>query len=144
MLYSKLKVTTHHEGNNCTAVEVFHPDYEESFGVACLYKQIATSLNTFLSSPVSFTFQKLHDKKLIIIGHFNTQSSEPTINSFFKEHGFKNIIHEPTTNGGTNIDLCFTNIRDYTCGVHETYFSYHKGIWIQFSNSQENTIFNVQ
>ena len=79
-------------------------------------------------------FQKLH-KNSIIIGDFNTLSSDPTINSFFKESGFINIFHEPTTNGGTTIELYFTNIRDYTRCVHETYFSYHKDICIQVSNS---------
>ena len=92
---------------------------------------------------MSLVFQKLNNKKSVI-GDFNTPSSDPTINLFFKERGFKNIIHEPMTNGCTTIDLCFTNIRDYTCGVHETYFSYRKGICIQVSNSQENTINNVQ
>ena len=62
---------------------------------------------------MSLLFQKLNNKKSIIIGDFNTPSSDPTINSFFKERGFKNIIHEPMTNGCTTIDLCFTNIRDY-------------------------------
>ena len=62
---------------------------------------------------MSLVFQKLNNKKSIIIGDFNTPSSDPTINSFFKECGFKNIIHEPMTNGCTTIDLCFTNIRDY-------------------------------
>jgi len=68
----------------------------------------------------------------VILGDFNINADNRQLRHFFNHYGFRQIILGPTTDGGTTIDLCFTNITsDITSGVHETYFSYHKGIWIR-------------
>lgn len=52
---------------------------------------------------------------------------------------FKNLnarlalrLNESTTEYNTLLDVCFTNVNDLTCHVYETYYSYHKGLCINF------------
>ena len=44
--------------------------------------------------------------------------------------GLQQHVNEMTTDMGTAIDHIYSNLENTTCGVSETYFSYHKSVWI--------------
>ena len=73
----------------------------------------------------------------IIIGDFNTDERKyKHLTSFLQSKLYNQLVTEETTNNHTTIDLIFTNIPDdkRKHGVLESYFSYHKPIWISVSN----------
>ena len=76
--------------------------------------------------------------KLIIGGDFNVDVStgdEQTVqltSLMASKHGLEQIIHGPTTDYGSTIDLIFTNLdkENHLAGVLENWYSDHKPIWI--------------
>ncbi|KAK3099294.1 hypothetical protein FSP39_002160 [Pinctada imbricata] len=69
----------------------------------------------------------------VIMGDFNCDDRKyKHLVDFFRGHGFTQVISEPTTINNTCIDLIFTNISLHriSAGTLETYYSYHKAVWI--------------
>ena len=73
---------------------------------------------------------------VIILGDFNISlntdntDKKPLQNLLVNQFKYRQIIHEPTNDYGSTIDLIFTNMENSDSGVCETYYSDHKIIWI--------------
>lgn len=115
-------------------MKVKHPVINEPINIVTLHKKPKSKTTVLRKALEHLIINNLRNSPSVIIGDFNIQSDVPSFNNFFDSYGFKQVIHEVTTNFGTTIDLCFTNIKSFNAGVHEMYFSYHKGIWIQISS----------
>ncbi|MCG8623923.1 MAG: endonuclease/exonuclease/phosphatase family protein [Proteobacteria bacterium] len=70
----------------------------------------------------------LHQKKILILGDFNEDlmDNKTKICNFFQQHGFKQLIHQPTTNQGSLLDHIYFNETSTTkTEVCDTYYSDH-------------------
>ena len=70
-----------------------------------------------------------------IIGDFNVDRMKAEGNSlvdFMTQKTLRPVLSLdcPTTDGGTQIDQCFTNIAEASAGTSESLISYHKPIWM--------------
>ena len=70
-----------------------------------------------------------------IIGDFNVDRMKAEGNSlvdFMAQKALQPVLppESPTTNGGTQIDQCFSNILNASAGTGESLVSYHKPIWM--------------
>ena len=61
---------------------------------------------------------------------YGSTSEYEQLEQFVYEFGLKQHINEMTTDMRTAIDHIYSNLENFTCGVSETYFSYHKYVWI--------------
>lgn len=81
----------------------------------------------------SFIETYLNDKSgdMILIGDLNLhmQKEGNKLRQLFSMHRFesKTPQDQPTTNGNTTIDICFSNA-NVTASLMETYYSYHKSM----------------
>ena len=79
-------------------------------------------LQKLLSKPT------LHQKNIVILGDFNEDSidNKTNIHNFFQQHGFKQLIIDPTTNQGSLLDHIYFNATSTTqTKVCDTYYSDH-------------------
>lgn len=87
-------------------------------------------------------YEQEEESIMMFVGDFNINvKTDKTIIEFFKEFGLEFNIEESTssTNGFTQIDLIFSNIKNITAEYSESLFSYHKPIviTIDMENSTE-------
>ena len=71
---------------------------------------------------------KLNQKKIVILGDFNEDLMENKtyIHDLFQQHGFKQFIHQPTTNQGSLLDHIYINANSTAeTEVCDTYYSDH-------------------
>ena len=71
---------------------------------------------------------KLNQKKIVILGDFNEDLMEnkTNIHNLFQQHGFKQLIHQPTTNQGSLLDHIYINANSTAeTEVCDTYYSDH-------------------
>ena len=73
--------------------------------------------------------------KLIIMGYFNVDiygisSDYKQLKQFMSDMGLKQHIEEMTADMRTAIDHIYSNVESIMCGVSETYYSFHKFIWV--------------
>ena len=69
---------------------------------------------------------------LVILGDFNIDVSQKDSGMeqyMLKELHCHQMIHEPTTDNGSVLDLVFSNYNDSVAGAIETYWSDHKLIY---------------
>ena len=79
-------------------------------------------LQKLLSNPI------LVQKKIVILGDFNEDltDNKTSICNFFQQHGFKQLIHQATTNQGSLLDHIYFNATSTTeTEVCDTYYSDH-------------------
>ena len=79
-------------------------------------------LQKLLSKPT------LHRKNIVILGDFNEDliDNKTNIHNFFQQHGFKQLIIDPTTNQGSLLDHIYFNATSTTqTEVCDTYYSDH-------------------
>ena len=107
-----------------------------SIKVMAVYKPPAVSLQCLLNSLYSAVRKNCErDSRLIIMGDFNidiygSASDYQQLEQFMSDMGLKQHVSEMTTDMRTAIDHIYSNLENVTCGVSETYFSYHKSVWI--------------
>ena len=130
-IYSKLTLDRLHCTDDIIVVNVTHKKIKDSIKLAILYKKQDMTEKDFLTKLEPILIKHLNGQPSVILGDFNIEHNSALLRRFFHQYGFRQVIQGPTTDFGTTIDLCFTNITNYTSGVLETYFSYHKGIWLQ-------------
>ena len=75
----------------------------------------------------------------VVLGDFNVNidtisSSQKQLLDFFSHHHYKQLVHASTTDNNTCIDHIYTGIPNVTAGIWETYYSYHKAIWLNLLN----------
>lgn len=118
-------------------VQMFHFLIQEmkisSMTVVLCYCHPDFSRRSFLAKLKSTLEEIAGD--VIVVGDFNINliTNDYGIKEFFNNLGLTNRLPfgEKTTNGGTAIDLCFSNAK-IEASIHETYYSYHKGICINW------------
>ena len=79
-------------------------------------------LQKLLSNPI------LVQKKIVILGDFNEDlmDNKTSICNFFQQHGFKQLIHQVTTNQESLLDHIYFNATSTTeTEVCDTYYSDH-------------------
>ncbi len=132
-MYSKVKLDRLHCTDDIIVVKVTHNKIKYPINLAILYKKQKMTDKQFLAQLEPILIQHLRGQPSVIMGDFNIEHNSALLRHFFHQYEFKQVIQGPTTDFGTTIDLCYTNITNYTSGVLENYFSYHKGIWLQLA-----------
>ena len=94
---------------------------------------------TFLRSQLQVDEQNRVESNLFVLGDFNIDLLDDDCRLAQKmrdELGLIFVHRSPTTDRGTCIDWCLTNVMDgsigYECQVYESYFSDHKPIILTF------------
>nr|KAG5686477.1 hypothetical protein BaRGS_030059 [Batillaria attramentaria] len=94
-------------------------------------------LKTYLA-----TLSPIQAERLVVVGDFNVRRNTPegeALVSFFSSESVSAAAKlrpmlppdVPTTNQGTQIDMCFTSIpRGISVGTYESVTSYHKPLWV--------------
>lgn len=72
---------------------------------------------------------------ILLFGDVNTDLTKPESKRFVKLMERKKLmsklpIQDPSTDYGTHIDVCFSNVDSVDAWFYESYFSYHKAICI--------------
>lgn len=98
-----------------------HPDYSNKDFLDELRNQIACCI------PAN----------IVLVGDLNmdARGNPDHLQKFFEHFSMRSRITdlEPTTDYGTQIDVCFSNCNFVTASVYETYYSYHKGILVSWN-----------
>lgn len=72
---------------------------------------------------------------IVIVGDININLKEnagTTIRTLFESRGLQSKLNltEPSTDGDTHIDCCFSNVNQLQAWFYESYYSYHKPICV--------------
>jgi hypothetical protein len=75
----------------------------------------------------------------VFVGDININMQKPegeNVLKIFQKHNYdsKLNLESPSTDGGTHIDVCFSNVPHLEAWFYESYFSYHKPICITWKN----------
>jgi hypothetical protein len=78
---------------------------------------------------------RLADNNRVVLGDFNIDLQKPeggNVLQIFSSLGMeaKIHLHNSSTDGGTHIDCCFSDIQAVDAWFYETYYSYHKAICV--------------
>ena len=109
---------------------------DNSIKVMAVYKPPAIPLRCLLNALYSAVRKNCEENnQLIIMGDFNidiygSTSDYKELQQFMSSIGVKQQISEMTTDMRTAIDHIYSNLENTTCGVSETYYSFHKSVWI--------------
>ena len=100
-----------------------------------VYKPPGVPLRSLIDAIFTVVKGLEEHQKLIIMGDFNIDASEnkeafDQLEKFMSDIGVIQHICEPTTDMRTLIDHVYSNLSNIICGTTETYFSFHKAIWI--------------
>jgi hypothetical protein len=122
-------------------VEIFMFEANNTLILGC-YKAPNKSLSCIKSELLHlnyYDFLQKSYKQIIFVGDFNHDLNNPvdeiTGNKFINEIKLNLSLKAITTDGDTQIDWCLA--QDQTainCGTYESYFSYHKALWIITEN----------
>ena len=61
---------------------------------------------------------------------YGSTSDYKQLKEFMSGFGLQQHIKEMTTDTRTAIDHIYSNVENIMCGVSETYYSFHKSIWV--------------
>ena len=108
---------------------------DNNIKVTAVYKPPAVPLHCLLTSLYSAIRNHCGDGQLIIMGDFNVDiyvrtSDYKQLEEFMSGIGLQQHIKEMTTDMRTAIDHIYSNVENIMCGVSETYYSFHKYIWV--------------
>ena len=83
-----------------------------------------------------YLFQKRYCENIIVIGDFNINLKIKTNHKFIEymesfELTLINKLNKGSTNAKTQIDYCFTNMKDFKSDYFESLTSFHKPVWIR-------------
>lgn len=112
-----------------------------NIGVIGVYKAPGKNLSDVLKEFNKLNYEKLIDdydiKKVFIFGDFNHNLKDIKFKhsalEFIEKLKMKNVLNEQlnTTDQNTHIDWCLSNAdTGFQCAIYESYFSYHKPIWV--------------
>ena len=82
------------------------------------------------------SISKRYCENIIVIGDFNINLKIKTNHKFIEymesfELTLINKLNKDSTNGKTQIDYCFTNMKDFKSDYFESLTSFHKPVWIR-------------
>jgi hypothetical protein len=104
-----------------------------SNNIIVAYKSPQFSNSLFLNT-LEDTLRSIHGN-LIVLGDFNMdlrKSEGRKILQLFSSRSLESKLNVQSfsTDGGTHIDYCFSNIANVEAWFYETYYSYHKAICV--------------
>ena len=119
------------------------------------YKAPGKSLTDIEMELINVNYLKIYNdenfKQFLIMGDFNhdlkNEKKAKTAYEFINKIRLKNCMHTHTntTDEETQIDWCLSKYEEnFSCGTYESYFSYHKPIWILSSYGQNLNIINPE
>ena len=133
-------VTQSYDGIETITFTTVQQSTGKRINIIGLYSPPATPSRNILATLSNIAAQVNLTAPTVVLGDFNvdisTSSPKATqLLQFFQELGYSPYPQDiPTTDGMTKIDLIFTNCKqdEFSTGVVETYYSYHKALWISF------------
>jgi hypothetical protein len=125
--------------SNQVEATVFKVLQQPDIVIIIIYKSPKVSTKPLLNLLDSVHDKYIKNSKAVILGDFNIDWSQDTsdkraLNNLMKKLHFNQVIHGPTNDHNSTIDLIFTNIETYSCGTLETYYTDHKMCWIGWNN----------
>ena len=118
-------------------IEVVAFVFQENISVFTVYRPSALIKDFFISSLAQLTnFIKRECENCIMLGDFNENTVDDIgpIKKNLNEHGFKQLVTFPTTEGRTIIDHVYVyGLQEYHIDVSllPTYYSYHEAIIVK-------------
>ena len=120
--------------NECENVAVLIPEYD--CVIICAYRSpnyaiamFAKHIKCMLDQPIVKSVTNI-----VIAGDFNEdllQNRHWPIFSFLLENGFKQLVNDSTTSGGTLLDVIyFRGNMNVNAGVLQSYYSYHEPTFV--------------
>jgi UvrD-like helicase C-terminal domain len=107
------------------------------YNIVTIYKSPKASIKMLLNTlDGAFSHISNCNKNTLVIGDFNINVNSvigAKLIDYFNDRGLTFILplKTPSTNGGTQIDLCFSNITGAKASYYESVSSYHKPIVVQ-------------
>jgi len=119
----------HYKNSHCVFVEWVVKDVT----LVMVYKSPKFPNSKFFEMLLTYLKRKM--PKIAFFGDFNINilaKEGAGLVKIFHDYQLKSSLSPRTssTDGGSHIDCCFTNISDLTAWFYESYFSYHKPICI--------------
>ena len=105
-----------------------------SINMLAVYKHPAQKQTIFTSMLKDIP--KKNQMDTIAVGDFNVNQLKPSSDLTMLQNSMKTHFHietkllEETTDYHSSLDHIYSNISNISCGVLETYWSDHKGVWI--------------
>jgi hypothetical protein len=98
-----------------------------------MYKHPNYPIRLFLSSLKEIL--DIGAAKSVFLGDINIDLQKPEghhVLKLFRERGLESKldIEKPSTDGGSHIDICFSNVDTLQAWFYESYYSYHKPICV--------------
>ncbi|XP_060597221.1 uncharacterized protein LOC132751117 [Ruditapes philippinarum] len=132
IIYTKTdKVCVGNENKAVSQLEIvyIHITQPLCINVFSVYAKPNTKLNTIIKD-ISSVLEGITGL-VIVMGDFNCEGQRKLqLETHMKTYGLQQKILMPTTNNNTTLDLVFTNIQVTNVGILETYFSYHKTVFL--------------
>jgi hypothetical protein len=99
--------------------------------VVFAYKSPKVTVYTLID-VLQNVFESCDTSKMILVGDFNINFKNcRSLCNFTDRYGLKMILLDTSsTDRGTQIDLCFSNVGSVVASYYESVSSYHKPIWI--------------
>ena len=92
-------------------------------------RSTSTSIQHFISMLQQLlSHPTFLQKNILVLGDFNEDlmQNKTKINNYFKQHGYKQLIHQPTTDQGSLLDhIYFNGTSTTTTEVCDTYYTDH-------------------
>lgn len=121
--------------NNHCQLSTFQ--YQECTIIVC-YKDPRFNPSEFLRE-LGTVIDSVDQTRIIVVGDFNINTlphpyQRSHLDVFFHKYGMRKLLDPmaSTTDLGTQIDHCYSNIPNITASVSETYYSYHKAICVDW------------
>lgn len=146
VIYSKEIFALHYpKKNNLHGVEktIFKlHDYTDLI-IAGIYRSPRVTLQNLYMALSELIDLLDHERYSIIMGDFNTNlfdvsRTHTTLKMMFQQSGYHQHINEYTTDDRTLLHHIYSNLalQSTITGVSETYYSYHKGVYIAIDKGQ--------
>ena len=131
--------------NNLHGVEItifkLH-DYRNLI-IAGIYRYPKVTLQNLYMALSELIDLLAHERYSVIMGDFNTNlfhvsQTHTILKMMFQQSGYQQHINEYTTDNRTVLDHIYSNLplQSTITGVSETYYSYHKGVYIAIDKGQ--------
>ena len=111
--------------------------------IAGIYRSPKVTLQNLYMALSELIDLLAHEKYSVIMGDFNTNlfdvsHTHTILKMMFQQSGYQQHINEYTTDNRTLLDHIYSNLplQSTVTGVSETYYSYHKGMYIAIDKGQ--------
>ena len=139
-IYTKKSLATDISSENCNRIELTVANvyfYEQHIQLISVYIRPNEPVQDIKYALQHLTTKLNPEEPIVIMGDFNIDSMAENsryaaVCRVLASINCHQVLKESTTNSRTCIDLIFTNLQncDFVTGVLESYFSYHKPVYI--------------